>query len=295
MQWAQSQLAQSAMPTSPLDAELLLAFVLDKPRSFVRARPEQLVSGDAAVWFVNAIEQRRQGMPVAYLTGQREFWSLSLRVSPMTLIPRPETELIVETLLRLFPDPNAALRLADLGTGSGAIALALASERPAAQIIATDQSAEALAIAKQNAGSLGLPNVQFHQGDWCDALPCGDFDAIVSNPPYLAETEWADFEAGLAYEPREALVSGDDGLTAIRMIIQQVAQVPAPAHCHPREGADPLLVNFLKPGGYLVLEHGYQQAPAVRQLLESAGFQNIQSFQDLAGIERVTLGTLSPA
>lgn len=268
LQSTQSQLA-SVTDTPLLEAELLLAAVLQKPRSHLRAWPEQVLSSLEARLLMAYVERRLQHEPLAYILGHKEFWSLDFQVTPDTLIPRPETELLIELVLKLLP-ANAALQLADLGTGSGAIALTLAHERPNWHLFATDISAKTLQIASNNAHQLAIKNVSFHQGNWCTALPPLRLDAIVSNPPYIAETEWADYAAQLEFEPRHALVAGKDGLDAIKEISQTAG-------------------SYLKPGGYLLIEHGFSQAERVRDLLDASGYKNIDSVRDLAGLERVTL------
>jgi release factor glutamine methyltransferase len=254
-----------------LEAQLLLSYVLNKPRTALLAWPEQIVSTQETQMFFALIERRLQGEPIAYLLKERAFWSLNLRVTTDTLIPRPESELLVELILRQFKNETTAIKLADLGTGSGAIALAIASERPQWRIDAIDVSEQALQVAKQNAELHAITNVSFYQGDWCAALPEGRYDAIVSNPPYLSELEWPEYAEGLAFEPLAALVSGVDGLDAIRSILSHAAQ-------------------HLKPHGLLALEHGFAQGESVRGLLARSGFQSITTLKDLAGLERVTYG-----
>jgi release factor glutamine methyltransferase len=220
--------------------------------------------------FDDLIERRRAGEPVAYLTGLRGFWRFDLAVSAATLIPRPETELLVEVALARLPT-DRALRVADLGTGSGAIALALAHERPRAQVIATDASADALAIAEANAVGLSIRNVEFRSGDWFAPLQGERFDLIASNPPYIALGDPHLDEGDLRYEPSTALSSGADGLDAIRTIVGD-----APA--------------YLEAGGWLLLEHGWDQGAAVRDLLLRAGFVGVATERDLEDRDRVTLG-----
>ncbi|HXH04604.1 MAG TPA: peptide chain release factor N(5)-glutamine methyltransferase [Candidatus Competibacteraceae bacterium] len=252
------------------DAELLLAHALSKPRSFLRAWPEHTSAPAELATFRELLARRRAGEPVAYLLGEREFWSLPLAVTPATLIPRPETELLVELALARLP-PERPLRVADLGTGSGAIALAIARERPYAQVVATDVAADTLAVAQHNAHRLRLTNVVWRQGSWCAPLAGERFDLIVSNPPYLAADDPHLTLGDLPFEPRRALVAGHDGLDAIRAIVAQ-----APSH--------------LLPGGWLLLEHGYDQGERVLALLTAAGFVEVQGACDLAGIHRVSLG-----
>ncbi|MEO6929233.1 MAG: peptide chain release factor N(5)-glutamine methyltransferase [Casimicrobiaceae bacterium] len=251
------------------EAALLLAHVLDRSRSWLFAWPEFEPDSAQRAHFLKLVDARAHGEPIAYLTGHREFWSLDLAVTPDVLIPRPETELLVElALARMQTDREC--HVADLGTGSGAIALALARERPRARIVATDASVAALAVARANAERLGITNVTFSHGDWCAALGAARFDLIVSNPPYIEEGDHHLVEGDLRHEPASALASGRDGLDAIR-------QISAQARTH-------LVVD-----GWLLLEHGWNQASQVRALLENAGFDATQSVRDAAGHERVTL------
>jgi len=256
-----------------LDAELLLEHVTGLSRATFRASPERHLPPQAAWSFQQLVKRRLKGEPIAYIRGQQEFWSLLLEVTPATLIPRPETELVVERALA-HVEPSAAARIADLGTGSGAIAIAIASERPAARIVACDISREALEVAIRNTARLQIPNVQLAQGSWFAALEGtarGPFDAIVSNPPYIALDD-PDLAPGVRkHEPTQALLSGRTGLEAISHIV-----AGAPQH--------------LAPGGWLILEHGWKQAGAVRELLVRGGFRRVGSHADLAGHERVTEG-----
>ncbi|HET6604023.1 MAG TPA: peptide chain release factor N(5)-glutamine methyltransferase, partial [Xanthomonadaceae bacterium] len=222
--------------------------------------------------YAGLLQRREAGEPVAYLVGRRPFWTLELQVTPDTLIPRPETELLVELALERI-DAAGPEKVLDLGTGSGAIALAIASERPRAQVMATDASAQALEVARANARANGVANVWFACGEWYSAVEGRRFDAIVGNPPYIAQDDPHLEQGDLRYEPRAALVSGVDGLDAIRAIV-----AGAPAH--------------LFPGGRLLLEHGFDQGPAVRSLLEAAGFSDVRTFCDLEGRERVSGGRL---
>lgn len=256
-----------------LEVEILFAYALKKPRSYLYAHPDQMVSAAVTDYFFRLIERRSCKEPIAYLTGTAEFWSLELFVNAHTLIPRPETEQVVEQVLTLFPQ-NQEVKVVDLGTGCGAIALALCSECPKWQIYATDLSEEALVIAKKNANQLGLDKIIFKQGDWLLALQADPpilFDVIVSNPPYIAENEWSRYSQELAFEPRRALLAGEDGLRDIH-IISQMAK------------------NYLKSDGYLIVEHGFLQGQAVRDLFAKYGYANIASKYDLAGHERITLG-----
>ena len=266
---AQQALSASASPRA--DAEILLAHVLAKPRSFLRAWPEYALSEAEAAQFAALLARRVAGEPVAYLVGSRGFYGLDLQVSAAVLIPRPETELLVEAALQRLP--QSPCRLADLGTGSGAIALALASERPDVQVLAVDVSPEALVVARENAARLGLA-VEFRQSSWCAALGDDRFDMIVSNPPYIRADDAHLALGDVRFEPALALSSGADGLDAIREIIA----------CAPRH---------LKNGGWLLLEHAYDQAEAVAALLRLAGWQAVESLCDMQGHGRVTLGRLS--
>ncbi len=263
-----------------LEAEILLAHVLNQSRAFLHAWPEKQLSEDQHCQFADYIQRRCRHEPLAYITNHREFWSLDFLVSPDTLIPRPESELLVESVLNLMSAEEglattASVKVADLGAGSGAIGLSIAHERLSWQIYAVDISDAALQIAKMNAQRLRIENISFYQGSWCHALPCRDFDVIVSNPPYISEAEWGAYSKGLAFEPRSALVSGQDGLESIRDIIHAAKY-------------------FLKSKGYLLIEHGFLQAGAVYQLFVANGYNHIHSVRDLAGHERVMIGQYLP-
>ncbi|WP_447780840.1 peptide chain release factor N(5)-glutamine methyltransferase [Stenotrophomonas riyadhensis] len=254
------------------EAELLLLHVLDRPRSWLFAHAtDPLATADQAA-FEALLARRVAGEPVAYLTGRRGFWTLDLEVDPATLIPRPETELLVELALERLP-PERTLQLADLGTGSGAIALALASERPQAQVLATDASPGALAVAARNAARHELRNVRFAEGgyDWYAPLQGARFDLIASNPPYIASDDPHLEQGDLRFEPATALSSGVDGLDDIRRIVDG-----GQAH--------------LLPGGWLLIEHGWDQGAAIRALFEAVGFTDVQTVQDLEQRDRITLG-----
>ncbi len=250
------------------DAERLLANVLDRPRSWLYAHGDDELDAAATARFADLLARRRAGEPVAYLTGRRGFWRFDLQVSPATLIPRAETELLVELALERLPI-DRPLRITDLGTGSGAIALALAHERPFARAVATDASAEALAAAAANARALGLDNVQFRHGDWFAPLAGETFDLITSNPPYIADTDVHLDTGDLRFEPRSALASGSGGLDAIRQIARGAA-----AH--------------LDRGGWLLVEHGWEQGDPVRGLLAAAGLVEVETARDLGQRDRVT-------
>ncbi len=244
-----------------VDAQWLLAHACARPRGWLYAHGDEVVDATTQARFMELIERREAGEPVAYLLGTRGFWNFDLRVTPATLIPRAETELLVEIALSHLP-PTGRSSIADLGTGSGAIAIALARERPRALLVATDASEAALMVARANAVSLGVDTISFRRGDWCHALGDASFELIVSNPPYIAADDPHLREGDLRFEPNPALASGIDGLDAIRCIIEQ-----APTH--------------LVSGGWLMLEHGSTQAEAVRALLAHAGFADIDSACDL--------------
>lgn len=261
---------RSVSPSAQLDAELLLADATSQTRTALRMSPGASVSAGQHAVYQSLIERRRLGEPVAYLLGTQDFWTLTLAVTPAVLIPRPETELVVERALTHLPSASPASVL-DLATGSGAIALAIASERPQARVVATDLSAAALHVAGDNASTLGLNQVEFRGGHWYDPVGPARFAVITSNPPYIAAGDPDLDPAVLAHEPTIALLADSDGFAALIEII-----AGAPAH--------------LEPGGWLILEHGWQQALKVRNLLEQAGFSHVRSHADLAGHERVTEG-----
>lgn len=257
-----------ASDTPRLDAELLLTHVSGLSRSGFRAFPEREVDARLATQFEDLVVQRAQGMPVAYLLGHQEFWSLPLNVSSSTLIPRPDTECLVEQAL-VLPLPDSA-RVIDLGTGTGAIALALASERPGWVISACDLMEEAVALAQANACQLQLP-VEVVQSHWFSGLLAASFDLIVSNPPYVASKDHHLDEGDVRFEPASALISGPDGLDDIRLIVDE-----AP--------------SWLNSEGWLLLEHGFDQAEAVQELLIARGFALVESRKDYGGNDRMTLG-----
>jgi release factor glutamine methyltransferase len=261
---------ESGGSAAPREVELLLSHALGHDRAWLYAHADDPLVAADAVQFHALLLRRATGEPVAYIVGRREFWSLDFAVTPDVLIPRPETELLVELALRRIAQ-NTQVEIADLGTGSGAIALALAHERPRARVTATDASVAALTVARGNAQRLGFGNVEFAQGDWCAALADRKFDLIVSNPPYIAATDAHLGRGDLRFEPRAALTSGADGLDAIRAIVRA-----APAH--------------LQPGGWLLLEHGHDQGAGVRALLEKSGFVEVSTERDLEGRERVSGG-----
>jgi release factor glutamine methyltransferase len=268
----ESLLSHAELPDSPtprLDAELLLAHALGKSRSYLHTWPERELDAEQLERYLAAIVRRQAGEPVAYILGQQGFWSLELEVASHTLIPRPDTELLVETVLALLPATPAALL--DLGTGTGAIALALASERPAWRLTGVDRVPDAVALAERNRARLNLNNASFIASHWFSALAGQRYQLIVSNPPYIAADDRHLAEGDVRFEPSSALVAGADGLDDIRLIIQQ-----AP--------------DYLEAGGWLLLEHGFDQAVAVRELLSAHGFSAVESRRDLGGHERISLG-----
>lgn len=253
-----------------LDARILLAAMLRVSQVYLVAHGEQVLSNAESVRYRELLARRAAGEPVAYITGEREFFSRSFHVTPAVLIPRPDTELLVELALERLPRTSKA-RVLDLGTGSGCIAICIARARGGVSVTAADASADALAVARGNAGRLGASNVVFAQGHWFDAVRGERFDLIVSNPPYVASGD-AHLSAGdLRFEPARALASGADGLDDIRSIVARARE-------------------HLAPGGWLLFEHGYDQATRCRELLCDAGFNDAQSWRDLAGIERVSGG-----
>jgi release factor glutamine methyltransferase len=267
---AQQQLAMLPEISAKLESEILLAFLLKKPRSYLYTWPEQELQAEFLEQYTQLINRRREGEPIAYITGIREFWGLEFRVTPDTLIPRPETEKLIEIALEHIPD-NKSWRVADLGTGCGAIALALASERPDLVIEATDKSQNALTIAQQNKITLNISNVQFRQGHWFSAFANEQFNFIISNPPYVADLDPHLGLGDLRFEPTRALTSGNDGLKDIREIVNSAG-------------------DYLSDDGWLLLEHGFNQGDAVVNLFEKAGFSEIRCVHDYAERERATLG-----
>jgi release factor glutamine methyltransferase len=256
-----------------IDAEVLLCHVLDKPRSWLIAHADDTLLPDYAAAYALLLEQREAGEPVAYITGRRGFWSLDLEVTPATLIPRPETELLVELALERLPNDRPC-HVLDLGTGSGAIALAIARERPSSQVTATDASSDALAVAQGNARRHHVGNISFVHGDWFAPLGDKRFDVIVSNPPYIESSDPHLQQGDLRFEPMSALASGIDGFDDIRRIIRD-------AGLH------------LLPGGWLLFEHGWQQGDAARALLRDAGFVELSTVRDLEDRDRVSVGRWS--
>ncbi len=265
--------AQLPMPESRYEVERLLMHVLKRDRAWLFAHATDPLPVDVQAAFGALLQRRIAGEPVAYLTGTRNFWTLELKVTPDTLIPRPETELLVELALERLPE-NTSIRVADLGTGSGAIALAIASGRREVRVIGTDVSTAALAIANENARANDIHNVEFRHGSWFAPLDGERFQIVVSNPPYIAESDPHLRQGDLRFEPAGALSSGADGLDAIREIVLEA----------PR---------YLLAGGWLLMEHGWEQGDAIRALLEQAGFAEVSTAQDLEGRDRVTMGSIA--
>ncbi len=265
LQWAKHELI-AVSDTPSLDAEILLAHVLNVSRSYLLAFSERELTSDEFASFKKLIAKRAQHIPLAYCTGHREFWSLDFIVTDATLIPRPETELLVELTLKKIQGEHKII--ADLGTGSGAIALALAVAQPTWTIYAIDASSEALQIAQLNAQRLQIKNVIFRQGNWCDVLPHIQFDAIVSNPPYIAPDD-PHLQGALLHEPRAALVSTENGLYDLRHIIHAARE-------------------YLCTDGVLLLEHGSEQDAQIKNFFMDFGYHHIELHRDLAGLPRVT-------
>ena len=258
-----------ASDSARLDAELLLCSITGLERCVLYSCPELDIEPVQVAAFMAQVTERGAGIPVAYLTGVREFWSMPMQVNTHTLVPRPETEILVEAALQRIPS-GSSLCIADLGTGCGAIALALARERPACRFTATDISNEALAVARANAKQHLADQISFVAGDWFSALT-GTFDFIVSNPPYIRKDDEHFLDADIRHEPRLALCGGEDGMDALRYII-----TTAP--------------RYLNAGGWLCIEHGCDQAPAVRDIFSDIGFAEVVTINDYAGLGRVTCG-----
>ena len=268
-----ARLQRAGSESARRDAEILFGHVTGKNRSFLLAFPEYTLSGEQCEQLDALVCRREQGEPVAYVIGEREFWSLPLRVSPATLIPRPDTERLVEEALNRLPAIRT--QILDLGTGTGAIALALASERPDCQIIGIDVQPDAAALAASNAERLGINNARFLTGSWFEPLralvPAPRFALIASNPPYIDAKDPHLTQGDVRFEPRSALVADEQGLADIRVIAAQSRE-------------------FLLPGGWLLVEHGWQQAAAVQAIFQAAGYQQVETVQDYGGNDRVTLG-----
>lgn len=266
-----AELIGEASDTPALDARILLQTVLGKDHAWLLAHAGEPVNAADARRYHGWIRRRARSEPVAYITGRREFWTLELKVTAEVLIPRPETELLVERALAMIP-LSESLTVADLGTGSGAVALAIAAERPLCKIIATDRSRDALKLAEQNKARLGLRNIDFKQGDWYEALSRERFSVIACNPPYVADSHYA---AALSYEPHDALFSGPRGLDALARVVDGAAR-------------------HLERNGWLLVEHGFDQPAEVQSMFREAGFTSIATYDDCAGHPRVTEGRRLP-
>ncbi len=256
--------------SAQLDAEILLCLAINKPRSFLRAWPDKKLTLSQEQLFNQYLDERVQGKPIAYITGYKEFWSRDFKVTPEVLIPRPDTELIIELCLDLIPQ-NANTNMLDLGTGSGIIGITLAAERPSAKVIASDYSASALRIAQLNAQTHHTSNITFYQSDWLTHIPNQQFDLIVSNPPYIAKDDVHLTQGDLRFEPSSALSATENGLSDIKTIIN-----------HARD--------YLAPNGHLLIEHGYNQQEAVQGIFRDFNYYNINTHVDLSGQPRVTCG-----
>lgn len=256
-----------------LDAEVLLGFVLCKTRSYLRAWCDNEITTDQQAAFLDLVQQRQQGVPVAYLTGIREFWSRDFIVTPDVLIPRPDTELLIELSLQLIPR-NQAVNIIDLGTGSGIIAVTLAVERPNAQVTAVDISLAALAVARHNAQQHQVTNIDFYQSHWFDHVLNAPFYLVISNPPYIAKDDEHLQQGDVRFEPKSALIAEEQGLSDIKTIADNTRR-------------------YLTPGGHLLIEHGYDQAPQVQAIFNALDYDKVQSYQDLSGNDRVTYGQKS--
>jgi release factor glutamine methyltransferase len=261
---------QTVSPSPDVDASVLLCHVLQCSRSHLIAWPDKELSPEQVRDFSNILQKRIKGEPVAYLTGEKEFWSLALKVTRDVLIPRPETETLIEFVLEKF-SARTRMKIADLGTGSGAIACALAVEHPQWSIHATDLSAAALDVAQTNASAHGLDNIELLQGEWFRALADDDFDLIISNPPYIALNDPHLSDGDVRFEPQAALTSGEAGMDAITLLTREAG-------------------NYLARDGWLVIEHGYDQQKAVLECFSQAGFAEITQQADLAGQPRMTAG-----
>ena len=264
---------QATHTAAPLEAEMLLAYVIAKPRSFLRTWPQTLLTSSQWEQYHQLTTRRLKGEPIAYLIGEREFWSMKLTVTPATLIPRPETERLVELALAKIP-PHANWQIADLGTGSGAIALAIAKERPGCQISACDKSQQALNIAISNAHRHNIKNIQWLHSHWFEGLGAQQFDVVVANPPYIAVDDPHLSQGDLRFEPISALTSGQQGLDDIIEIVTQSRK-------------------YIKAGGWLLIEHGFNQGEQVASLLTANHFEAVECVSDYGARERVTLGSLS--
>lgn len=264
---------ESSSDSARLDIELILCHLAQKNRTWLFTWPEKTLTSDQQQLFEEYVQRRKSGEPIAHILGQREFWSLPLAVNNSTLIPRPDTELLVEAVLDLFAQdaPQQLRRCLDLGTGTGAIVLAVASEKPQWKLLGVDRSTDAVALAEQNRAALGFEHVEIKHSNWFESIPAQTFDVIVSNPPYINPQDPHLTQGDVRFEPLSALIADNKGLADIEWIIAQSG-------------------NYLTAQGWLLLEHGYDQGQAVRDLLRERGFMQIETRRDYGGNERVTLG-----
>lgn len=260
----------SVSESAMLDAEILLAMVLDKPRSYLRAWPDKPLPTEYLTTFKALLAQRQQGVPIAYITGNREFWSRDFQVTPDVLIPRPDTELLIELSLSLIP-ANTPAKIIDLGTGSGIIAITLAAERPLAEVSAVDFSLAALHIAKLNAEKHRVRNIHFFHGNWFADIPRTTFDLVISNPPYIADDDHHLQQGDVRFEPKSALCAAEQGLSDIKTIAADAC-------------------DYLQAGGHLLIEHGYNQQQQVQNIFEQLHYDNVRTYTDLSGQPRATYG-----
>jgi len=273
LNWGKKILEASRIPQANIDASVLLCHVLGVEKTYLLTWPEKEVSSQEAANFQTLVQLRATGKPIAYILGEQEFWSMPFKVTEHTLIPRADTEILVESILKQLADTSSKMDILELGTGSGAIACALAFERPKWHIYAVDICDEALKVAQYNAQQLGLSDsIQYLRSSWFNTVPNQKFDAIVSNPPYV-ESNSIHLSEGTYFEPQSALISGPDGLDDIRIIIAQAK-------------------HYLNSNGILFLEHGFEQADSVRALFDQYGYTNIQNIKDYAGCPRVSFACM---
>lgn len=270
-----TRLLAGSSDSAALDAEILLCLTLGKERSHLRAWPDKELQPEHTARFWSLIQERQKGTPIAYITGKREFWSRDFHVTPDVLIPRPDTELLIELSLKLIP-ADKPIKIIDLGTGSGIIAITLAAERPHAQVSATDLCLAALRIARLNSTKHGTTNIQFYQSNWLTNVPNAKFNLIVSNPPYIAEDDSHLTQGDIRFEPQTALCAGEQGLSDIKIIADTAR-------------------NHLEPSGYLLIEHGYDQQHQVQTIFKELHYDNVQTVTDLSGQPRVTYGQWNTA
>ncbi|AQS39442.1 (protein release factor)-glutamine N5-methyltransferase [Shewanella psychrophila] len=268
LDWASPQLVDVS-DTPKLDAEVMLLHIIHKQRGYLYTWPDERLTSEQVVEYTKMVHRRVLGTPIAHIVGEREFWSLPFMVNPTTLIPRPDTEILVETALNLPLAENATVL--DLGTGTGAIALSLAYEKSLWQITAVDKIIEAVALAKANREHLKLQQVEIIQSDWFDSVTCYDFNLIVSNPPYIDETDAHLDQGDVRFEPQSALTAGEAGFADLYHIASSAR-------------------DYLAPGGYLLLEHGYQQAIPLRKKMIELGYENVATVRDFGSNDRCTLG-----